>query len=93
MIGSETLRRHIEKDPSKLRGLGQAIFILEEICGGHERNELIRKLHGYCQLVALWMNFLQHNHWMVYNESAREWVLTDKGKEWVKNNEKVLPSN
>jgi len=41
----------------------------------------------------MWMNFLEHNHWMVNNESAREWVLTDKGKEWVKNIERVLLSN
>jgi hypothetical protein len=90
-ISTRSSKRHKENDPSRLRGLGQAIYILEEICGGKERNALIRKFHGDKMLVDMWMNFLQHNHWIRYDRYSKEWVLTEKGKLWIEKIEGVLP--
>jgi hypothetical protein len=71
-------------DPSHLHGLEQAIYILEELCGGKEKSVVIGEMHGDKQLVDMWTNFLLHNYWITFDGLAREWVLTDKGKRWIK---------
>jgi hypothetical protein len=71
-------------DPCHLHGLEQAIYILEQLCGGKEKTVVIREMHGDKQLVDMWANFLLHNYWITFDRLAREWVLTDKGKRWIK---------
>ena len=88
-------KRGESNDPYKLRGLDQAIYLLVELCGGCEKSDLIGAMHGDKQLVDLWMNFLQHNHWIARGmSSANPWVLTDKGKQWIGQIRRVvLPHN
>ena len=71
-------------DPSHLHGLEQAIYILEQLCGGKEKSVVIREMHGDKQLVEMWTNFLLHNYWITFDGLAGDWVLTDKGKRWIK---------
>ncbi len=78
-------------EPAGLRGLEQAIFVLEELCGGEKKSELIRRMRGDKQLVDMWMNFLQHNHWITYDKGTREWVLTEKGSRWIIRIRGILP--
>jgi hypothetical protein len=68
-------REKNDKDPYRLQGLEQAIYLLEELCGGTEKNTLIQKMRGDRQLVDIWMNFLQHNHWISLADH-QQWVLT-----------------
>ena len=70
------------KDPYNLRGLEQAIFLLEQLCGGRDRDVIISQMHGDEQLVSLWINFLQHNHW-IERSSSEEWRITAKGIAWI----------
>ena len=46
------------KDPYDLRGLEQAIFLLEQLCRGRDRNVIIGQMHGDEQLVSMWTSFL-----------------------------------
>lgn len=78
-------------DPPGLRGLEQAVFVLEEICGSERKSELIRRMRGDKQLVDMWMNFLQYNHVISYDKSVGEWMLTEKGRRWIKRIRAVLP--
>ncbi|MEW6605703.1 MAG: hypothetical protein AB1351_13585 [Thermoproteota archaeon] len=38
-------------DPSDLHELEQAIYVLEELCDGKEKSEIIRKIHSDKQLL------------------------------------------
>lgn len=68
-------------DPKALRGIEQALFILECLCNGDLDEEIYHKFHGDEQLVKMWLIFLKHNHWVSYNTSRHVWALTDKGIE------------
>lgn len=81
-----------QKDPYDLRGLEQAIFLLEQLCNGRDRNVIIGQMHGDEQLVSMWTSFLLHNHWIEHS-SAEEWMLTDKGKAWINRAQNVLRPN
>src|SRR5919199_6531752 len=78
-----TTSNNNNNDLSCLHGLEKAIYILEQLCGGKEKSEVIRAIHGDKQLVDMWSNFLQHNHWVMYDHRKNEWVLTEKGKQWT----------
>ena len=54
-------------DPSSLRGLDQAFYILECLCDGEPNEEIQEKFDGDKQLVDMWLNFLKHNHWVNYD--------------------------
>jgi hypothetical protein len=41
-------------------------------------------MHSDKQLVEMWTNFLLHNYWITFDGLTAEWVLTDKGKRWIK---------
>jgi predicted transcriptional regulator len=73
-------------DATKLHGFDQAVFVLEALCGGQEKSEIIKSMHGDKQLFDLWLNFLVHNGWVkhqINKDLSYRYELTEKGKEWV----------
>jgi len=71
------------RDPTSLRGLGQAVFIAKCLCKGVKEDQIIKLFHGDKQLVEMWLNFLRHNRWVEYSLRTDRWSLTVKGREKV----------
>jgi len=70
-------------NPRALRGLEQALYILESLCEGEPENKIIEKFQGDEQLVTMWVSFLKHNHWLEFDTVTHKYVLTKKGLEWA----------
>jgi hypothetical protein len=52
---------------SHLHGLEQAIYTVEQVCGG--RGEQIREPHGDEQLIDMWNSFFGYNQdWFSYDQ-------------------------
>lgn len=71
------------KNPIKLIGLAQAVYILKCFEAGRTEEQLVKEFGGDGQLIQMWINFMQHNHWMLRSESRSGWSATDKGKSWI----------
>jgi DNA-binding IclR family transcriptional regulator len=69
--------------PRALRGLDQALFILEHLCEGELEDKIVQEFEGDKQLVQLWLNFLKHNHWVKYDIAECQWTMTERSKEWA----------
>lgn len=67
-------------EPNRLSGLKQAVYVMDCITTGQTREQIARTLGGDTQLVAMWLSFLQHNHWMI--EGFDGWHVTAKGVKW-----------
>jgi hypothetical protein len=53
---------------------------------GQSEHEIVETFEGDKQLVALWINFLEHNHWMEKPDGYDgHWNITDKGKNGSQN--------
>jgi hypothetical protein len=66
-------------NPLYLRGLKQALYILHSLEKGQDNDQIIQEFDGDSQLVAIWTNFLLHNHWIKKNELG-EMTVTEKGR-------------
>lgn len=71
---------HSEIDPTTLRGLAQAAFILECLCKAETEENIIAKFRGDEQLVRMWVSFLRHNGWVKYDTVTQRWSMTDKAR-------------
>lgn len=67
-----------------LRGLDQALFVLNCLCNGEIEDDIVLKFNGDKELVNMWVSFLKHNHWLYYDAVKECWAQTGKGKEWAK---------
>lgn len=63
-----------------LRGLKQAIYVMECLIKGQTKEQIVRTLEGDEQLVTMWISFLRHNKWM--EETSGIWSTTLKGAKW-----------
>jgi hypothetical protein len=74
-------------NPVNLRGLKQALFVLHSLEQGKSSQQITNNLDRDAQLVAMWTNFLIHNHWIEkiedYSGGVR-YIATDKGRKWTK---------
>ncbi len=66
-------------NPLYLRGLKQALYILQNIEEGQNNDQIIQKFDGDSQLVEIWATFLGDNHWITKNELG-EMAVTEKGR-------------
>ena len=64
-------------DPPNLRGLLQAVYVADCLCKGDTVSDLVAKFDGDAQIVDMWINFLEHNHWLLFD--AGKWTMTNKG--------------
>lgn len=76
-------------NPSNLKGLSQAIYVLECLEQGKTEQEIIGEFDGDKQLVKIWTAFLLHTYGYKKEMSELEgdeqrWAVTGKGKEWTK---------
>ena len=74
------------RPPDLLRGLRQAIFVLQSLADGKSEAQITDSLQGDTQLTQIWVSFVFHNHWVKKVEldgGATKWVLTDKGRELI----------
>ena len=69
-----------QNDPMKLRGLRQALFILDCLCDGDTEDQIAAKFSGDDQLVKMWFSFMKHNHWLSYDEFNNKWLMTQRAK-------------
>jgi len=69
-------------EPGSLSGLKRAAFIMNCITTGQTKDEITRTMGGDAQLVAMWLSFLQHNHWIIVGPDG--WAVTAKGAMWSK---------
>src|SRR5688572_2311693 len=67
-------------DPVRLSGLKQASYVMRCITEGQTEEKIAIALGGDVQLVAMWLSFLKHNHWMT--EGNGGWSVTAKGTQW-----------
>ena len=70
-------------NPLNLRGLNQALYILHSLEKDQDNDQIIQEFDGDSQLVAIWTNFLVHNHWIKKNELG-EITVTEKGRLWIR---------
>lgn len=68
-------------NPVNLRGLKQALFVLQSLEKGMTSEQISEQFDGDTQLVEIWTNFLIHNHWILYNDSG--YAISEKGREWL----------
>ena len=70
--------------PGSLRGLRQAVYVLQCLADGKTEQEIADTLEGDMQLVKIWSSFVLHSHF-IENQRAHNgvmtWVVTDKGKD------------
>jgi hypothetical protein len=71
-------------DPGRLSGLKQASFVMQCLTEGQSSEEIAASLGGDMQLVAMWISFLRHNHWMIADDKG--WAVTAKGARWSRMN-------
>jgi len=64
-------------DPVQLAGLKQAAYVMECLVTGQSKEEIAIAFGGDKQLVAMWILFLKHNHWIA--ETKEGWSITAKG--------------
>jgi len=57
------------------------------LSAGQYPEQIVDKFDGDKQLVDLWMSFLIHNK-CIQNPVDHRWIVTEKGKEWMKKYEK-----
>lgn len=73
-------------NPVNLRGLKQALYVLECLVQGKEREQIAMHFDGDLQLVELWSSFLIHNHWIEKaedDENNSRYLVTDNGRDWL----------
>jgi hypothetical protein len=68
-------------NPVNLKGLKQALFVLQSLEKGITAEQVSEQLDGDTQLVEIWTNFLIHNHWIQFSGSG--YVISEKGREWL----------
>lgn len=71
-------------DPGRLSGLKQASYVMQRLTEGQSSEEIAASLGGDKQLVAMWLSFLRHNHWMTADDKG--WAVTAKGARWNRMN-------
>lgn len=74
-------------EPSKLRGLRQAAYVLDCLIEGKTESEIAITLEGDKQLARMWVSFLLHNHWVqqqMSDDRTTHWVVTNKGIDLLK---------
>jgi len=69
--------------PNRLSGLKQAAYVMDCITTDQTKDQIAIALGGDTQLVAMWVLFLEHNHWIVQDSNG--WTVTPKGAMWSKN--------
>jgi hypothetical protein len=69
-------------DPSKLRGLMQAVYVAKSLCSNESVDEIVTRFGGDNQLVDMWLSFLKHNHWLNYDGEKRRWLMSPRGKQY-----------
>lgn len=73
--------------PQNLRGLKQALFVLDGLEQGKHSHDIAESLGGDAQIVEIWTNFLIHNHWIKKIEvdtGGARYLVTDKGGDWIR---------
>ncbi len=72
-------------NPVNLRGLKQALFVLQSLEQGKTADQIVDRFDGDRQLVEIWTNFLVHNQWikLEVNNGIARYVATNKGIEWL----------
>jgi len=76
---SHITRQFQEDNPTALRGLHQAAYVMSCLCEGKSIPNIVQKFQGDHQLVAMWVNFLKHNHWVEFDGVNNDYKITDKG--------------
>lgn len=74
-------------NPVNLKGLNQALFVLQSLEQGKGADQIVEEFDGDLQLVEIWTNFLIHNHWIekiMVDSGNYTYLVTDKGREWSK---------
>jgi len=77
------IRNYDYVKPISLRGLQQAFFILEHLCDGNLEDEIIGEFDGDSQLVTIWLSFLKHSHWVIFDVVENRWAMTARSKQWA----------
>lgn len=68
-------------NPVNLKGLRQALFVLQSLENGMNADRIAEEFQGDIQLVEIWTCFLLHNGWIEKTNEGK-FSATDKGKEW-----------
>jgi predicted transcriptional regulator len=68
-----------DSDPQKLKGLRQAMYVLDCLHEGLGEDSIIDNCDGDSQVVKIWLDFLKDNRWVIRDDNNR-WLLTDKGR-------------
>jgi len=66
--------------------LHQAAYVLHSLINDTSQDTIADTLRGDRQLVAMWIMFVLHNHWVSreLNDTGKiTWVATDKGNEML----------
>ena len=74
-------------EPSKLRGMRQAAYVLDCLLDGKTEPEIATTFEGDKQLARMWVSFVLHNHWVedqMSDDRRTHWVATDRGKDLLK---------
>jgi hypothetical protein len=79
-------------NPLNLRGLKQAVYVLQSLEQGKTTDQIVDKFKGDSQLVEIWTNFLIHNHW-IERKNASGFSATEKGKDWLDRIEEIEVSS
>ena len=70
-------------NPADLRGLKQALYVLQSLEQGKTADQIVDRFGGDRQLVAIWTSFLIHNQWIkkveVDDSGDARYIATDKG--------------
>ena len=85
MLTSSPVNDNVE--PSKLRGLRQAAYVLDCLIDGKTESEIAITFEGDKQLARMWVSFVLHNHWVqeqISDDRTTHWVATDKGIDLLK---------
>ena len=78
-------------NPVDLRGLKQAVYVLQSLEQGKTADQIVDKFKGDRQLVEIWTNFLIHNHW-IERTNAGGFSATGRGKDWVDRTKEIEAS-
>jgi hypothetical protein len=72
-----------KEHPVRLRGLRQAIYILDQLEEKGDTEEIAKDFEGDEQLIKIWRSFLLHNHWIEHDELGK-FMMTEKGRQWAR---------
>ena len=65
-------------DPTKLRGLRQAMFVLRSLNDGTMQDQIYKQFRDV-DLVSAWLSFLQETQWLVRDSTGKGWRVTEAG--------------